>query len=128
YSFTDNNAGRNAGYYRIKAVSRDGQVQYSNIVRINAITEPALAFISVYPNPVVNKKTAVRFTNCAAGTYQVELLGSNGQVIFKRSVVVRGNDFTQQIVLPGITASGVYRLQAYNQGDKKIFATQLMIE
>jgi hypothetical protein len=52
YSFTDVNVGKGINYYRLKIVSKDGAIKYSNVAVIRLATTTAL---SVFPNPATSQ-------------------------------------------------------------------------
>ncbi|MEO7046501.1 MAG: hypothetical protein ABI091_14415, partial [Ferruginibacter sp.] len=59
YVYIDTKPLATDNYYRIKALSKDGSIQYSPVVKVAALN--LLTAISVYPNPVVNAEMSVRF-------------------------------------------------------------------
>ena len=61
YMFKDEQASENINFYRIKALSQNGIVQYSNIVKVAAIEQNSS--ITVVPNPVVEKEINIVFNN-----------------------------------------------------------------
>lgn len=96
-------------FYRIKAISLDGQVQYSPIVKVSALTVKST--ISVNPNPVENKTLNVSFVGQAKGVYTIELLNAIGQIVYKGRVAVNHSNVTETILLDKNIAGGTYRLR-----------------
>ena len=96
-------------YYRIKANSMGGQVQYSSIVKVNMLKQDV--FISVYPNPVVNGKVEIRFVNQPAGSYEMQLSNVSGQVLYRGIVKVTSALQSQTIFIPAKTAAGTFHLK-----------------
>ncbi len=96
-------------YYRVKALSVGGRVQYSAIVKVAAVN--TRGNISVYPNPIESNIVQVVFTNQKAGHYSVQLINSLGQVIYKNKWTLSSGNQTNSIELNKDRASGVYRLQ-----------------
>ena len=95
-------------YYRIKAISNDGTVSYSEIVKVsNDQLAPAIA---VYPNPVVNKKLQLRFTNQQPGKFQLTLSNKLGQQVYTGSVTLGAANSLETVQLPSKLAQGVYQL------------------
>ena len=95
-------------FYRIKATSVGGQVQYSNIVKLNG--GKATPIISVYPNPVVNKQLQLRFEEQEKGRYQVQLINMKGQVLVNKTVNVLNMVQAETIELSASLAVGNYQL------------------
>ena len=110
-------------YYRIKAQSIDGKLQYSAIVKV--AMEKANSSISVYANPVVNKTVQVQFTNQPAGSYNVQISNSAGQVIYNGTAKINDSVSATSIILPPTTAAGVYQLKVAN--DKATQTIAIMV-
>jgi hypothetical protein len=108
YNHTDAAAQYGDQFYRIRANSIGGQVQYSAIVKVSAIkTAPG---ISVYPNPVADGQVQVRFASQTPGLYQMQLSNAAGQVLYKAGIKVHSSMQVQTIDLPAQTAAGTYHL------------------
>lgn len=97
-------------FYRIKAISLNGQVQYSSIVKV-AGEKITAAVVSVYPNPVENKQMNISFVNQAKGKYNVELVSMSGQVTYKTTLTVNSSNFVETVYLNKNMASGRYQLR-----------------
>ncbi|MCP9751985.1 GEVED domain-containing protein [Ferruginibacter sp. HRS2-29] len=114
-------------YYRIKATSSNGQVQYSAIVKVAPIAVTIPASISVYPNPVEDKTMNLSFVNQASGTYQLQLINDLGQVMYSGSVKVTGNNDRKQVKLQTIKATGRYTLKVVAE-DGTASSIQLLVQ
>ena len=111
YSITDADGKVGDLFYRIKANSTSGQVQYSAIVKVAALKNSSNQAISVYPNPVVNKNMHVQFLNQPAGTYGVKLMSTNGAAVYQNSVEISGSNQVKMMQLSNKIAAGNYKLQ-----------------
>lgn len=100
-------------YYRIKAISLNGMVQYSAIVKVAAAK--TIASIGVYPNPVEGKNANLGFTNQDKGTYKVKIFNQAGQAIYTGSITVTSSNFITTLGLPTSTAAGSYQLQVVSE-------------
>lgn len=109
YAETDQTAQYTDLYYRIKAQSLSGQIQYSPIAKVAGSV--VRGGISVYPNPIKDNLAYLRLSGLDAGTYQINLIYSNGAVEKLPSLKLDGGVETRVIQLPAAVASGVYRLQ-----------------
>jgi len=109
YSKNDMNPLVGDNFYRIKAISIGGQVQYSAIVKVFA--QKQISNISVYPNPVAGKIAQVQFINQDKGVYDLKVVNGQGQVIYSGTSVVNSNYFIQLIPLGQSAPAGVYQLQ-----------------
>jgi hypothetical protein len=113
YSFTDNKPLITVNYYRIKAISNNGQVQYSAIVKV--APEKGDASITVYPNPVIDNKIQVQFRNQQPGIYNYDLVNAIGQVVYKGRVTVN-SEFSSETIDPGTAlGKGNYQLRISNE-------------
>ena len=110
YSKNDEQPFAGINYYRIKAVSVDGSITYSVIVKVLPIDKPGN--ISVYPNPVTDNNFALQFTGMAAGRYNLQLLGVDGKVIHQEIVSVSASTFQHKLNIKATIAPGYYILRA----------------
>jgi hypothetical protein len=78
YSFTDEDAVFNSNEYRLRIEYNNGRKEYTNVVRMK--TDPVM--INVYPNPVRNV-VYISLQSEKAGNYEVEMLGGNGQTVYR---------------------------------------------
>jgi hypothetical protein len=86
-----------------------GKEQYSTIAKVSAVG--SAANISVYPNPIADKKMQLELNNATLGIHQLFIIGTNGQKLMLPSIKVAGSQQTQTIQLPTIIQPGVYQLQ-----------------
>ncbi len=113
YDFTDTKPLNAVNYYRIKAISNNGQVQYSAIVKV--APEKVDASITVYPNPVIDHKIQVQFRNQQPGIYNYDLINTIGQVVYKGRVTVN-SEFSSETIDPGTAlGKGNYQLRISNE-------------
>ena len=85
YTWLDKNASPGYNYYRIASVSKNGKVNYTQIVKV--FISKATKEFSIYPNPVINETINLQFTNQPAGIYQIRLLDHLGQVILAKTII-----------------------------------------
>ena len=109
YVFVDNNASVLNNFYRVKAKSTSGLIQYSAVVEVKAIT--LVSGISIYPNPIENKTAQLYFENMPAGTYQINLYNINGQLIGLYSKKINSTLAKESLELSSGLASGEYQLE-----------------
>jgi hypothetical protein len=113
YSKTDLSPLAADNYYRIKAVSISGQLQYSAIMKV--APDKSTAGIRIYPNPVVGRTVQVQFNNQAKGSYSLQVNNEAGQVIYQGKASVNSSNFVQSIQLAQSVSGGVYHLQIKNE-------------
>ncbi|HZZ75612.1 MAG TPA: T9SS type A sorting domain-containing protein, partial [Puia sp.] len=112
-------------YFRIKRTDAEGNVVYSVIKAVNLQMEDQRAGIQIYPNPV-NQKILIQFDEQQTGQYGLELVGTTGQVIFKKQVQLSGASLTN-MDLPGKPASGIYFLRVVNTANNHQFLTKVIV-
>lgn len=106
YSSTDNSPfTKGTNYYRIKATSFDGQMTYSNIVKVEEekieIIKPQ---ITVYPNPIKNSIVNLSFIGQTAGRYSVVIYDNSGKVITSSNVIIATAQQTVKIAVHAANA------------------------
>ena len=117
YSSIDGQAPAGDLFYRIKANSLSGQVQYSAVVKVARIKTAAL--VKVVPNPVTGKQLNVRFTGMELGPVRLVLVNAAGQVIHSSILMIGSNNLTESIPLSGAIAAGRYQLITTSAGGFK---------
>ena len=95
-------------FYRIKAVGRNGAVQYSNIAKL--VAEKTVPAIVVYPNPIAGRKIQLLFSKQRAGDYYVYLVNALGQSVFNSSIKISDSNQRVSIPVDPLLASGMYTL------------------
>ena len=108
YTATDNSVVEGNNYYRIKAVSETGSVNYSNVAKVQ-LTVNSNQF-TVYPNPLVGKTLNVSLGNVAAGKYVVSIYNVLGEKVNEQTISHSGGSATHAITINNTLAGGVYSL------------------
>ena len=114
YTYTDNQATRGADYYRIKAISNDGTIQYSSVAKV--FIGDSKEGISIYPNPIVGKEVNVILNNIEAGNYAVAMYNSAGKEVMVQNLAHAGGSVTTTVELPANLSTGVYQLRLIGNG------------
>jgi hypothetical protein len=110
YSWLDRQPAAGYHCFRIAGVDINGQVKYSNIVKV--VAGDNKSGISVYPNPVCNGIIHLQLNNQPAGKYGIRLINKAGQVICSKEIQHAGNGSRAGTMQPeSNTAHGVYRLE-----------------
>ncbi len=79
--------------------------------------------ISSYPNPVSDKAINIQINNQPTGIYNIELINSLGQVVYKGQIKHAGGSATQMLQLANKPAKGVYQIRV----TKGIFRSALPV-
>jgi len=117
YDWVDANPSTGTSYYRIKATSINGEVQYSQLLKINVGRTGNS--VSVYPNPVVGNTMGLQMNNMAKGNYSILLVNTNGQVIMSKTLNHKEQNSAEIISLDKAPVKGLYRLEII-QPDNKV--------
>ena len=108
YSWFDTNPNRGANFYRVKMFDKNGQITYSQIVKVVIGIGTS---ISIYPNPVTNGSLSLQFNDQPKGSYDIRVLNSVGQIVFKTMINHNGGSATQTMQLPLSLSMGMYNLE-----------------
>jgi hypothetical protein len=108
YNTIDVDASKLKCFYRIKAISINGMVQYSKIVEVKALDTKT--GVTVYPNPVENKTINLLFENMPIGDYQFKLYNNQGQLVEQFAKTLQNNSSTIKLVSVKDLPPGTYRM------------------
>lgn len=108
-------------FYRIKAISDIGKVEYSSIVKVGQLKR--MPEISIWPNPVTGHKAQLYFSDQPAGRYTVSLVYSNGVQQKITDIEVMASISVHSITLPQYLASGIYRLKITGPDNRPVMKT-----
>ena len=123
YNFTDRNIYNGANYYRVKSTGHNGEIKYSDIVKVN-VTNSKAAF-NVYPNPLKGRQLSLEFNNLEKGNYSLEMYNTTGQLVLSKQMVHNGGSAMEVIQLPAM-AKGWYAFRLI--GGKEINEKRIMVE
>lgn len=118
YSFIHTNALSGINYYRVKGTGNNGQVQYTDIVKLGPLKGGT--GISVYPNPVANHNLNIHFENQAPGKYNINVYNSIGQRIRNEEISILNSNTIRSIALDEHITSGSYSVTVRNAGGNKV--------
>ena len=124
YSYLDNNSFLSDNFYRVKAISQNGQIQYSKIVKVaSGNKQPS---ISIYPNPATGGQINVLFGNQQPGICSIQLMNMQGQVLYEDKWLLNAADQRHIIKLGSKPATGVYQLRiAFASGETQVLSVNV---
>jgi hypothetical protein len=125
YTELDTNPLSGNNFYRIKAISTNGLVQYSNIAKVADIRSEYR--IAVFPNPVINKTINISFSNQSVGRYIIQLINALGQTALSKSEMLVAAPQTKKIFLGNQLPSGNYQLKIIAP-DGKTIVTAIVVD
>ena len=107
YTALDAHPNTGLNYYRIKAVDKNGEIKYTEVVKVSfgKVKES----ISIYPNPVTEDKISINLNNFIIGKYELKVWNNLGQQVYQKSIEYDGVN-NQQIVPAANWAKGMYRI------------------
>lgn len=111
-------------YYRIKAVSQSGAVQYSRIVKVAPLQ--LISTMTVYPNPVVKHDLQLQLSSVKASSYKLQLYNNSGQLVFEKTLQVAAGSQHLNIALPKYLSKGNYRLSLQEPGGVGLWENVLL--
>jgi hypothetical protein len=123
YTWFDANPLSGENYYRIKSVSKSGEIKYSEVVRVSiAVDNKPMSIQAVATNA---NSIIVKLNNIEKGKYPVSLLNTAGQKIYSGNIYHQGGSANEVIKLNSVLAAGIYHLQLSN--NDKIHNAQLIV-
>jgi len=125
YQWLDANADPGPHYYRIRSINNLDEILYSEIVKVTV--NPVKAGIVVYPNPVVNARINVRFTNQPKGNYVLKLIDNSGRVAVTKQVHVSELTVTETLNAGQNMDNGAYHLKIVSV-DKNLKSFNLILQ
>jgi hypothetical protein len=111
YNYFDATPINGANYYRIKAISLNGDVKYSTIVVVRLGDKGTT--VSVYPNPVKGNTISIALNGLNKGNYTLSVFNQLGQQVLNRVINHNGGNATQTFDLSAL-AAGVYEMRLSN--------------
>lgn len=84
--------------------------------------------VSIYPNPVVGKRFAIKFEKVDLGNYQIQLLDATGKIIQNSNVVVNNKGQVINIQIPNYSLNGVYLLKILTKNKDIIYNNKIVVQ
>ena len=126
YSATDKDVVSTTSYYRIKAISTDGTIAYSNVVKLTPNNSP---LTTIYPNPLKGKTLNVQLGNVVAGKYVVIIYNSLGQKVAEQAIIHAGGNGTHAVNIESSIAKGVYNVVIKDvNSEEQVFQSTLSVQ
>lgn len=108
YSFIDQAPFAGVNFYRVKSTSNNGQIQFSNIVKV--YPEAMDMEIVIHPNPVIDNTINVVLKNLQPGIYTFQLTNTIGQVILTKEQFINQAEYIELIKPAAKFSPGTYQL------------------
>jgi hypothetical protein len=115
YNYNDNNPLAGVNYYRIKGISINGQLQYSNVITIKAGS--IVPTVTVAPNPIANKVLNLKLLQLNKGNYRITVTDVAGRTIFSKEMLYDGIISGFRTSLPVTIKPGNYYVRLSGEGN-----------
>lgn len=112
YNWTDNNPLTGNNYYRIRIISNDGNITYSN-VSISTVIKDA-PDITLFPNPASYNNINLKLVNQPTGIYSIKLISQSGQMVTSKAFAVSVGNSTLHLNNREMLPHGIYQLLIAN--------------
>jgi len=125
YLWLDHQPMSGKNFYRVRGINADGRYLMSKIawVNIDATTPSVESSIKVYPNPVIGQQFNLQLNDLPKGTYTLQLINTQDQVVLTQSFAHNGVNGSASIPIKNYLPSGYYYLQLNN--DKNLFTQKI---
>lgn len=122
YVYNDLAPFNGTNFYRIKALELAGKSIYTQSLRVEM--GRTVKGISLYPNPVKGSDITIAFS-AGKGLYNMSVLNTAGQVVYRQQLNHAGGTVSQQVSLPSLKA-GMYNVlvSGDNFKETKMFVIQ----
>jgi hypothetical protein len=125
YLWLDASSDKGNIFYRIKSISIDSSVKYTDVVKVNMLQNGAS--FTVYPNPVKGNNINLQMQNQATGVYQVKMINIAGQVVYNGKVSVNSNSMSQTLNTGRNMPKGIYQLE-FKSADKTSLIKTIVVQ
>jgi len=113
YKWEDNTSLLDDYFYRIKAVEKNGDITYSNVLRVKTDKQQKSG-ISVYPNPIKNQQLTLKLNSISKGIYSISIYNVKSQEVYKLSLNHNGLDDSYKLNIPLNDKKGTFYLVLKN--------------
>ena len=122
YNSTDNSL-NSTSYYRIKVISTNGSISYSNVAKLTANNS---VFATIYPNPLKGKTLNVSMENLAIGKYAVSIYNVLGEKMIDQTFVHEGGSASFALTINKKLLAGVYTVAIRDVASNKVVGKTML--
>jgi hypothetical protein len=108
YSIIDPSPFKGNNFYRVRSVESNGNVSYSNIVRLNL--KKLFPELTIYPNPLKGNEMGLQLGNLPPGRYRISIVNAAGQKEFSKELDHAGGAISEILTVSKLRP-GWYSLQ-----------------
>ena len=111
FTYKDYNAVTGSNYYRLKLTSSNGEIKYSEILKILNKAK-GFELISMVPNPIKNNGTVI-ISSATGGKVNIAVSDVMGKIVLNKTVLLIAGSNNVELRLENI-AGGIYFIKAIN--------------
>ncbi|MEN9570066.1 MAG: hypothetical protein RL172_1297 [Bacteroidota bacterium] len=126
YQFTDLAVKPGQYFYRIKASSVAGAVEYTPVMQVKIINSKKGMF--VFPNPVSNNRVQLQLNSLIPGDYTARLYTPSGSLLYTQTIQYSGGFNTFLLDVPGLMANGQYLLKVSSAGQQAVTIKVMVVK
>ena len=115
YNWENTTLKEGLSYYRIKSISQQGEVTYSQIIAITINKNKVYKSILVIGDPIINNKFKLQFNNIERGVYKLGIFTMGGQLTKLFSINYLGENSIEEYEIGKLLADGKYQLVLFNK-------------
>ncbi|MFT3680679.1 MAG: hypothetical protein QM791_10430 [Ferruginibacter sp.] len=109
YKLTDISPVPGEYYYRIKSVSKNDVIGYSNTVNVKMVKTGRGMY--VYPNPVKGSSINLQLSDIPSGLYSIRLVNQLGQPVLSQKIFHHGGTASKRLTTGKALQPGYYQLE-----------------
>ncbi len=117
YTWRDTKPYKGLNYYRLKIVDVDGQISFSEIIKVYFKKENPS--IKIFSNPVKDGIIKLQFINQPDGHYRVSIFNSLGQLIASKEIDHVADESLKSFPLENRIAKGIYFIEINKPSNEK---------
>jgi hypothetical protein len=128
YSTVDRNPVEGVNYYRIKAVDKNGSINYSKTIQVSFKVYNNNQ-ISVYPTLIANHSFNIKLASLPTGNYKVSLYDMLGKTVFAKTLQTTAGEETRVIDFGNCrVAAGAYEVVVADGAGRSLNRVKVVVE
>lgn len=121
YAWFDPSPLKGNNFYRLKAIDKNGSIEYSSVIKITIGTPGS---IRLFPNPVVDKTFFIQLNDLPAGNYIFAVYNSASKKVYSTQYIHDGGTEAVRIDLKNIPG-GIYHVEVADSQQR--YQTKVLI-
>jgi len=109
YYHTDNQLSKLGQFYRVKSLSRNGSIHFSNQLFLQK--KKSTVEVNIYPNPITNHQIRIQLLGSVEGIWDILLYNSAGKLVMQKNWKVSTKDGAIVLAVNSSLPAGIYHLK-----------------